>query len=403
MRIVFYGSSPYQAIGYSKIAHTIVNCLREKAEVIYLATGGTTHDIPDRAALPIKLVDVAAESARRGFADPYGADWIAQELQTWSPDLFFIYNDIIVTCRIFNALLKYRARNPRMRCVSYLDIVYPYERLDMLRHVDRNTQRIFVFSEAWRRHLCEDIGISADKVRVFPHGYTETPLVPIEFARSMWNLRDDDFVFLNSNRNTYRKAQDILIAGFLQFLKAESMNARIKLMLHCQLTSPTGYGILNLIETECMRLGLPYKQVIDQHIVTTGDRILSDTQINLLYRACDVGINTCMGEGFGLCNLEHACMGKPQIVSRVGAFGDIFGSGGAILIDPVARIRVPTILDEHTGDLEICSPEAFADAMSIYFHDEVRRRDDGEAGLRLRERYAWGPILNTFEKDLFNS
>ena len=41
---------------------------------------------------------------------------------------------------------------------------------------------------------------------------------------------------------------------------------------------------------------------------------LTEQQINLLYNACDVGINTSMGEGWGLISFEHGATGAAQIV-----------------------------------------------------------------------------------------
>ena len=41
---------------------------------------------------------------------------------------------------------------------------------------------------------------------------------------------------------------------------------------------------------------------------------ISDAALNLLYNACDVGINTAASEGFGMISFEHAATGAPQIV-----------------------------------------------------------------------------------------
>ena len=41
-----------------------------------------------------------------------------------------------------------------------------------------------------------------------------------------------------------------------------------------------------------------------------------------MYNVGDIGINTCDGEGFGLCNFEQAGVGVPQIVPKVGGFLD---------------------------------------------------------------------------------
>jgi D-inositol-3-phosphate glycosyltransferase len=113
-----------------------------------------------------------------------------------------------------------------------------------------------------------------------------------------------------------------------------------------------------------------------------------------LYNAADVGLNTCIGEGFGLCNMEHAALGRPQIVSKVGGLADIFADGGAILVEPRTWIRAATCLDEHSGDLGICDAVDYAAAMSLYFHDREKRAADGLWGAQvLPSRYNWPRLL----------
>jgi hypothetical protein len=46
----------------------------------------------------------------------------------------------------------------------------------------------------------------------------------------------------------------------------------------------------------------------------------NDDTINQLYNACDIGINTANGEGFGLCQLEHLATGAPQVVLDLGGY-----------------------------------------------------------------------------------
>ncbi len=167
------------------------------------------------------------------------------------------------------------------------------------------------------------------------------------------------------------------------------------MFLHCGLDTPSGYAILDLLEVEAMRAGVDVGQV-KERIKTFSPRLggIQDSDMNLAYNAADVGLNTCMGEGFGLCQLEHAALGKPQITSRVGALADIFAEGGAVLVEPRAWLRAANCQDEHSGDLGICAAEDFAAAMSAYFHDHQKREQDGLWGLRvLPERYNWSRIL----------
>jgi glycosyltransferase involved in cell wall biosynthesis len=324
-------------------------------------------------------------------------------MESLKPDVFLIYNDIIVTCRACNALLGYRSAHPETRFLSYLDLVYPYEKLALVRHVDRNTDTILVFSECWRRNLV-DMGICTEKVRVFPHGFSANLFYPLaaDVAKAYFGFAKDDFVLLNANRNTYRKAQDVAIRAFVDFLIRENWDPRIKLFLHCAMTSSSGYNLMDVFEIEACRAKVPLDK-LQARICRFPERPegVQDAEMNLLYNATDVGLNTGMGEGFGLCQLEHAALGKPQIVSKVGALADIFADGGAILVEPNAWIRASNTLDEHSGDLGICAAADFTAAMSRYFHDSKKREEDGMWGAQvLPARYAWSKVLGTLKETL---
>ena len=65
-----------------------------------------------------------------------------------------------------------------------------------------------------------------------------------------------------------------------------------------------------------------------------GKSEVSVENLNLLYNACDVGVNTAMGEGWGLVSFEHAATGAPQIIPRHSACPDIW-DGAAEFLEPV--------------------------------------------------------------------
>lgn len=396
MRILFYASYPDQPIGYSKVAHAIATWLaKQGVELYYFGIGNNPKTRCKDRELPtssnVHMIDVGSICS-----DEFGMDILVTTMEALKPDVFLIYNDLIVTCRAFNALLNYRATYPQTRFISYIDLVYPFEKLALIRHLDRNTDEILVFSECWRRNLLE-MGVRAEKVRVFPHGFSAHLFWPLPVAAAKTAIGFDagDFVILNANRNTYRKAQDVAIRAFVQFLVRENWDPRIKMFLHCAINTTTGYNLGDVLEVEALRAHVPIT-ALQERIKTfpSYEKVVQDSTMNLLYNAADVGLNTCMGEGFGLCNMEHAAVGRPQIVSRVGALADIFADGGAILVTPKTWIRAATCLDEHSGDLGICDTADFAAAMSRYFHDKAKREADGLWGAQvLPSRYEWSRLL----------
>ena len=130
---------------------------------------------------------------------------------------------------------------------------------------------------------------------------------------------------------------------------------------------------------------------------------MTDEKLNTLYNACDVGLNTCLGEGFGLCNLEHACLGKPQIISKTGALADIFQEEYATLIPPVANLYLSALTEDHLGYVQVCSSDDFATALGKYYADQNLAKTHGAlARETLTKKYEWASILEVFNTQLLH-
>lgn len=394
MKILFYATYPTQSNGYARIGNNIANYLADKNEVEVYYFGITAYDqnLVERFVHPnIKLINVFTNSPSN---NAYGDDLIVDAIQQISPDIVMIYNDILVITRMIDRI---NTIPKTFQIYTYIDLVYKYENTEIIHFIDKSTDKFFVFSECWGKNLT-DIGISENKIFMLKHGIDSKNIFHIntEIARKRIGLPKDDFVVLNINRNTHRKAIDITVSSFLRFLKRHNCDQRIKLYLTSN-REPSSYDILELLRVECLQLGLNYYKIIHEHVLISNTTIMTDEMVNLLYNACDVGLNTCYGEGFGLCNLEHASLGKPQVMSGVGGLKDIFREDHCQLIEPRVRIYIPPALDRTGGYMEICHPDDFADALDYYYLNIEKRLEDGEFySKRITDEYNWINILDEF-------
>ena len=106
---------------------------------------------------------------------------------------------------------------------------------------------------------------------------------------------------------SHRKRLDITLKGFAQF--AEGKPENVFIYLHQTSTDDyTNQRMRRLV----VSFGLEKRVLIN--VLNVNGESLTEQQINLLYNACDVGINTSMGEGWGLISFEHGATGAAQIV-----------------------------------------------------------------------------------------
>jgi D-inositol-3-phosphate glycosyltransferase len=147
---------------------------------------------------------------------------------------------------------------------------------------------------------------------VVPHGLDQGKFFPIDQneARRMLRLPEDKFIVLNANRNQPRKQIDLTIKAFAEFAvdKPDTL-----LYLHMS-EKDLGWDVRALFDTEMKRRNLQS----DNRLVMTTSNIdyinaPPDELLNKIYNACDVGINTANGEGWGLVSFEHASCRKPLV------------------------------------------------------------------------------------------
>jgi glycosyltransferase involved in cell wall biosynthesis len=410
MKILFYATYPTQNIGYSKIANILTNYLAMQIniELYYFGIHNYAETKVDRFVHPnITFIDVNAEEIKKGVKQDFGMEIIEEVITSIKPDVFFIYNDLIVVSRLFNTLIPYKQKFEGMtKFIVYIDLVYPFERVEYLQHLNNHTDLIFVFSKYWKDNLI-DCGFVPEKIKIMNHGINKgmLSLKNVSECRKELGIQENDFVILNTNRNCYRKANDLTISSFIRFLKSEGMRPDIKLFLNCYLNTGNGYDILSIIRTECVRHKVDYNIVSSNHIIIPASKVgyVSDEIINSIYNACDVGINTCIGEGFGMCNFEHAYLGHPQIIPRVGGLGDIFSKEFSYIIEPVATITASNLLDGHNGILYFSKEEDYVEGMKYYYHNRNKIVEHGVlARNHISDNYDWDNILKQFHYELKN-
>jgi hypothetical protein len=400
MKIFFMCTHCNQGTGYARVANKITNYLANipGVEVVYYAFQNYKgQEIKDRFIDPrIKFYDAIDLDpvSPRGFGDKGIVPAIIKE----NPDVLFLYNDMMVTKSLMELIPKQFM--PPVKYV-YLDIVYPWQDPGIYEQLKSyNFDQIFVFLECWRKHLIDDIGFDEKSVSVMKHGidFERFVDVPQNEAKQRLGFKPDDYLVVNMNRNSYRKCWGVTICAFLEFLKRQNMNPSIKLFCGCMPKTDDGIDIEKVIRIECAKRGMDTEKVVTQHIFLNPRPLhLSDAQVNDVYNAGDVGLNTGHGEGFGLTTTEHIYFGRPQIVSGVPALKEILGEN-AHIVEPKLWMQVCE-QEKHGGDLAMVDYEDFTDYLEYCY---THREDRPDVRNKLKKDFSWENVYKVLDQFFIN-
>lgn len=160
------------------------------------------------------------------------------------------------------------------------------------------------------RLAARDPNFHAPRLAVAGHGFDKNLFYPLpapnererrrRAKRAFFGDRPDladATIVLNANRVDSRKRLDLTLEGFALFAKAQP---KARLCLH---TGPRPFGLDDTIRRLISAAGLGDRVLLSPE---RSDELLSDARMNLLYNACEIGLSTSMGEGWGLAAFEHA-------------------------------------------------------------------------------------------------
>jgi hypothetical protein len=401
MKIFFMCTHSNQGTGYARSANKITNYLANLpgVEVVYYAFQNYKgQEIKDRFIDPrIKFYDAIEldPESPNGF----GYRGIVPAITKEKPDILFMYLNMTTVNYLMRHLIPASVMPP-VKYV-YLDIVYPWQDVSVYDALKSyNFDQIFVFMECWKKHLVDDIGFREDVVSVMKLGIDFDRFVdlPQGHAKELMMFKPDDYIIVNMNRNSERKCWGITICAFLEFLKRQNMDPSIKLFCGCSIESEIGIHILRFAKNECTRKGLDTKKVMDNHFfINPRPMHLTDEQVNVIYNASDVGLNTARGEGFGLTTIEHIYFNRPQIVSGIPALKENIGEY-AHVIEPKLSLHIGTP-EPHGGVVEYIDYMDVADKLEYCYNN---RDDVPRVKELLKREYSWENVYKVLDRFFTN-
>jgi glycosyltransferase involved in cell wall biosynthesis len=320
-----------------------------------------------------------------------------------APDAIFVFNSFLALPRYWELpKLLGDARPPLVAQCPLLGEAVDPRLVARLAFFDC----LVVPSEGVKRHFSASLGACLDaglidrvpRLAVVPHGFdpalfhmlpesergTERRRVKREVFGA--DLPEDNFVVLNANRNEPRKRIDATLRGFALFARDKPPGVRLHLHMGESVEGLTLSSLAN-------DLGIAARVTIASPVPGVHPA-LSNVELNRLYNACDVGLNTASAEGWGMVSFEHAATGAAQIVPGHGVCGEIWEGCAEVLpatpMPPGSR---------YTKEFTVAA-EAVAAALERLYGDKDYRADLARRSYvhATSPAYRWGTIGTDWDR-----
>jgi len=373
---ILYCGDAFVQTGFGRVAEYLLPALAKEHEVHVLAVNW--HGDYDKEASKYK-----AYPAMIHGSDPFGSHRIGELVQKIKPDLVWVTNDIWIGINLWNAV------KPFKESIGFKFFVYtPIDSYGLFSELNESVSEwdgLATYTEFGKEEL---IRMGYEKpIHIIPHGTDFTKFFAMDKmeCRRDLGVPEDVFIVFNGNRNQPRKRIDLTIKGFIKFAK-DKPDARLWLNMGAK---DMGWEIIPLFKRVARDEGYdPAGKLILTSPQFSTHNCLSIEQLNMVYNASDVGVNTCIGEGWGLVNTEHAATGVAQLVPDHTSLKEIFNE--------IPRITCNGSETDRNYGLErpLPDPSSMAELLNNYYADRSSLEVAGDwCYKRIHEKQFTWPVI----------
>jgi glycosyltransferase involved in cell wall biosynthesis len=396
MKVLFFGTHPNQFNGYSKVVYELMKVLNLRGDIDFGVFGFQSFydNSMHRKDVPKNMFVYDAFANEDPKHTGFGFTKVKEVVMSYKPDICVVYNDMLVIHEVVTQIKAAQEEGVPTKICAYIDQVYLNQKKEYIDFVNNTCDFALMFTEYWEKNIVEQ-GITLP-TSYLQHGFNKMTYFPIPkaLARQYYGLKPDDFIILNLNRNQPRKRWDICLKAFAEIVSRYPKDP-IKLMIATAVQG--AWNLIEIYERELKKRNITLEEGLKHLIIIDNPQRITDEETNILYNVADIGINTCDGEGFGLCQFEEAAIGIPQIVPRIGGFTDYFDDDCATLIDPKIAYYVDNTRDNVCGEALLCDYTDFVEGIETYYlHQDVKESHGKAARKKIVENYSWETIGSKF-------
>jgi D-inositol-3-phosphate glycosyltransferase len=367
--------------GFARVTENLITRLKDRYEIVVLGNnwwGDYNEFLKDFKMYP---------SSNRFQTEPFGVQRIREVVSNEKPDIVFVNNDAWIVNQLYDQIKDFHAEGQFKFC-AYMPMD-SYGWTGVLNDHASKWDSVITYTEFGAREF-HAAGVTKP-VTVIPHGITDGQFYPMDKmeCRRMLKIPEDSFIVFNGNRNQARKRIDITIDAFAEFA-IDKPNAR--LYLHMGLKDQ-GWDVMNLFGRQMRRNGLDPTNRIIMSTQTHQPPSVPVQTLNVIYNACDVGVNTCKGEGHGLVNHEHAACKVAQVVPNHTSCKEIFEGAGLLIDNGFIDVDM-----NYNRDMPVPSPDSLVEHLNTLYEDDAYREQVAQAcyDRATDPKYQWDNIAEQF-------
>ncbi len=367
--------------GFARVTENVLERLKDDFDIAVL--GHNWWGDPTPLSNAYRLYP----SSNRFQTAPFGEQRIREIVERERPDIVFSINDMWIINEQYRQIQDLHQQGA-FKFVGYAPMD-SYNWIGCLNETANSWDAVISYTEFGAHEFIAG-GINKP-IAVIPHGVTPGQFYPMDRkeARQRLGIDPDKFVVFNGNRNQFRKRHDLTIKAFAKFAKDKP---DAQLYLHCGMKDQ-GWDILPLFSREMNKQGLDPNGRIILTTTSASPPSVSVEELNVIYNAADVGVNTCKGEGFGLVNFEQAACRVAQVVPNHTSCKELFEGYGRLI-----RIEHVDVDTNYAREL----PCPSADHLTEILNDLYKNREKLDATAELcyqratDPQFAWDTVASQF-------
>ena len=311
---------------------------------------------------------------------------LPQTIKQLQPDIVFIYNELQIITNYIEEIRK-NISIRTFKLWAYLDISYksiPQQYIDLL---NRDTDRIFCYTQKWKDELLV-CGITRP-ITILKYAIDQTlqRKIPKELARQTLGLPRDIFLFTSFHRNIPKKRLDITIMAFVDLI-VKYPTKHIFMLMVADKGERGGFNIFDIFARELKLRNASTELFGNRLLLTSRDTCYTDKDLNVLYNVGDVSINCAEGDGFGTNTFEQMAIGIPQIVPAINGY-EFCNEDNSIIITPKSRYYLPISYNPTSGEAHVVDYKDVSSAMERYLLSPELRQEHSKNAINTVSSSKW--------------